>query len=60
MAGEYTSALNCTIISESSVKCGNIIYEIPEEKLTYLDEWFWIYLGIYVALVLFAGSRGRL
>ena len=42
-------------MTEEKVSCEGTEYEIPEAILTYKDRWFWIYIGIYVGLVLFAG-----
>ncbi|KAK3097502.1 hypothetical protein FSP39_010242 [Pinctada imbricata] len=43
-----------------TVTCGGVTYAVKEETLTYKDEFFWIYLGIYVGLVLFAGLMSGL
>jgi hypothetical protein len=48
------SFINCTIIDKETVICGNETYKATD-LLTYEDKEFWIYLGIYVGLVLFAG-----
>ena len=48
--------INCTIISEESVSCNGSVYDLPEKRLTYHDEGFWIYIGIYTALVMTAGE----
>ena len=37
------------------VYCNDQHYEIPEEPLGTDDKMFWVYLGVYVGLVLFAG-----
>ncbi|XP_064615438.1 uncharacterized protein LOC135479502 [Liolophura sinensis] len=47
--------VNCTFVGEEGIMCNGTLYVLPEEKLNYHNEWFWIYLGIYVALVLLAG-----
>lgn len=38
------------------VHCHNEVFEIPESPLDYHDTMFWVYLGVYVGLVLFAGE----
>lgn len=48
------SFINCTIIDKETVICDNETYKATD-LLTYEDKGFWIYLGIYVGLVLFAG-----
>ena len=45
----------CVKDGESSVLCNGTRYELPEEALNYRDSMFWVYLGVYIALVLFAG-----
>lgn len=52
--------MNCTKISEESVRCNGILYSLPEEKLNYHDDMFWVYLGVYFGLVLFAGLMSGL
>lgn len=46
----------CKLIKEDEVRCNTERYLVGEGPLTYEDKTFWIYLGIYVALVLFAGK----
>ena len=53
--GSQYSNLICEKISKETVKCNGSLYKVPEEKLNYHDNLFWIYLGIYLGLVLFAG-----
>lgn len=48
--------MNCTFVEEEGVICNGTLYVLPEERLNYHDEWFWIYLGIYAILVLLAGK----
>ena len=48
--------LTCQVLSDKEVLCNDVLYKIPEEKYKFGDEWFFIYLGIYVGLVLFAGE----
>lgn len=43
-------------MSAEEIICNGTKYTLPEEKLTYKEKFFWIYLAIYVALVLAAGS----
>lgn len=50
-----TMSFNCIKHGESSVLCNGTRYDLPEEALTYRDSMFWVYLGVYIALVLFAG-----
>ena len=45
----------CIKHGESSVLCNGTRYDLPEEALNYKDSIFWVYLGVYIALVLFAG-----
>lgn len=47
--------ITCQLVANAII-CNGTVYVEEEEKLTYLDEWFWIYLGIYVGLVLVAGK----
>ncbi len=46
----------CQVI-EAGVKviCNGTAYHVPEPPLQYTDPEFWIYLGIYLFLVCFAG-----
>ena len=39
-----------------SVQCGEQIFSLPEDALGIGDWQFWVYLGVYVFLVLFAGE----
>ena len=48
--------INCTVVSEETVSCNGSVYNLPEKRLTYHDEEFWIYIGIYTALVMTAGE----
>ena len=56
-----TENISCTIDSTNAgeVICNGTTYE-EEHVLTYTDKFFWIYLGIYVALVLIAGLMSGL
>lgn len=51
MTGENVT---CVLDGEHII-CNGTEYVKKEDPLNYTDEWFWIYLGIYVALVLIAG-----
>lgn len=54
--GTLTSEnITCQAVEESVI-CNGTTYTLPEPILTYMDAWFWIYIGMYVALVLFAGE----
>ncbi|KAM7440167.1 hypothetical protein ABFA07_010572 [Porites harrisoni] len=50
----------CIKHGESSVLCNGTRYDLPEEALNYKDSMFWVYLGVYIALVLFAGLMSGL
>ncbi|CAH1799473.1 unnamed protein product, partial [Owenia fusiformis] len=52
--------LSCRFLDEESILCNGTQYNKPEKQLSIHDEWFWIYLGIYTALVLFAGLMSGL
>lgn len=45
----------CTALGEERVMCNGTIYKAEEKILSYCDKDFWIYIGIYAGLVLFAG-----
>ncbi|XP_006814874.2 LOW QUALITY PROTEIN: uncharacterized protein LOC100379052 [Saccoglossus kowalevskii] len=53
---------NCTYANDekTAVICNGTRFIEPEAPLTYLDKEFWMYLGIYVGLVLFAGLMSGL
>ncbi|XP_052811743.1 uncharacterized protein LOC128239234 [Mya arenaria] len=51
--------MNCTLVSPDEVVCNGTSFK-AEEKLSYEDTWFWIYLAIYVGLVLAAGLMSGL
>lgn len=40
--------------------CNGTRYDPHEGKLSYQDTTFWVYLGVYVGLVLFAGEDSDL
>ena len=48
--------LHCVTTHESTIICNGTKYIPEEEPLDWHDEWFWIYLGIYTGLVIFAGK----
>ena len=37
--------------------CNGTRYDLHEAALSYKDTMFWVYLGVYVALVMFAGKE---
>ena len=45
----------CVKEGENSLMCNGSRYDPHEEALNYKDTMFWVYLGVYVFLVLFAG-----
>lgn len=45
----------CVKGDENSLICNGTRYDVHEEALNYKDGLFWVYLGVYVGLVLFAG-----
>lgn len=47
--------INCTKVDHESVICDGVLFKVPEEKISTDDTLFWIYLGTYVFLMLFAG-----
>nr|XP_022294632.1 DUF21 domain-containing protein At4g33700-like isoform X1 [Crassostrea virginica] len=51
--------ITCQLFADKIICNGSVFVE-EEKKLTYEDEWFWIYLGIYVGLVLLAGLMSGL
>ncbi|XP_061177196.1 uncharacterized protein LOC133185923 isoform X1 [Saccostrea echinata] len=51
--------ITCQLL-HNKINCNGTIFVEEEEPLTYNDEWFWIYLGIYVGLVLVAGLMSGL
>ena len=46
----------CTTLSEERVMCNGTIYKAEGKILSYCDKEFWIYIGVYAGLVLFAGK----
>jgi hypothetical protein len=49
------ASISCILKDHGEVLCNGTLYVLPEEPLNYKDVMFWVYLGIYVFLVLFAG-----
>lgn len=49
--------IECIYLDLDHILCNGTEYEQLEEKLSPSDSLFWIYLGIYIVLVLFAGKR---
>jgi hypothetical protein len=47
--------ITCKLLTEDLLNCNGTNY-IEHTVLNYHDKWFWIYLGIYVGLTLFAGT----
>lgn len=50
----------CVREGEESLMCNGTLYDRHEEALNYKDGSFWVYLGVYIALVLFAGLMSGL
>ncbi|XP_074640811.1 uncharacterized protein LOC141898671 isoform X1 [Tubulanus polymorphus] len=42
-------------VQDDFVICNGTLFTLPERKLNYTDNLFWIYIGLYTGLVLFAG-----
>ena len=57
--GSTGAVVTCEQLSATELLCNGTVYE-ESERLTPENEWFWIYLGIYVALVLVAGLMSGL
>ena len=54
---EAPDTIVCQILDGGeSVLCGEQIFSLPEAALGIGDWEFWVYLGVYVFLVLFAGE----
>ncbi|XP_032226027.2 DUF21 domain-containing protein At4g33700 isoform X2 [Nematostella vectensis] len=52
--------ISCIVVGKEEVICNGTRYMVPEEPINYKDSLFWIYLGVYVFLVLFAGLMSGL
>ncbi len=48
--------INCTLVDPETVVCNGTTFKEPEAPLNIHDQLFWIYIGVYCALVLFAGE----
>ncbi|XP_028411716.1 DUF21 domain-containing protein At4g33700-like [Dendronephthya gigantea] len=48
------------LLHKDEVHCNNEVFEIPESPLDHHDVMFWVYLGVYIGLVLFAGLMSGL
>ena len=46
----------CVKEGEDYLMCNGTRYDLHEGELSYKDTMFWVYLGVYVGLVLFAGE----
>ena len=46
----------CKVLLADKLSCNGTIFEIAEEEITPDDKLFWIYLGVYIFLRLFAGK----
>lgn len=52
--------VNCTVIDASTVSCNGTDYLVEVPPLGPDEPQFWIYIGIYIGLMLFAGEiHGR-
>ncbi|XP_048768073.1 uncharacterized protein LOC125674817 isoform X2 [Ostrea edulis] len=51
--------VTCQLLGDK-INCNGTVFVQEEKTLTYEDEWFWIYLGIYAGLVLVAGLMSGL
>ena len=56
MGPPLSETVNCIKLSDVLVKCNGTEFSVHEEPLSYKDSMFWVYLGVYVALVLVAGK----
>jgi len=56
MGGNRTN-ITCTLVDPDTVECGGEEFH-RQEFLNSTEGIFWAYLGIYIALVLFAGEQG--
>lgn len=57
--GNVTETILCSISSSNEVCCNGTEYE-HVQLLKYTQAWFWVYLGVYIFLMLFAGEFLRL
>lgn len=47
----------CKVLLADKLSCNGTIFEIEDEDITPDDKLFWIYLGVYIFLMLFAGKQ---
>lgn len=57
---DVKKTIECELLNELTVSCNGTIFKEPEVVLTPDHTEFWIYLGIYVFLTLFAGMMSGL
>ncbi|XP_022094756.1 DUF21 domain-containing protein At4g14240-like isoform X2 [Acanthaster planci] len=53
-------SLNCTFVDRETIVCNGTVFRETEPPLDFHDKMFWVYIGIYCALVLFAGLMSGL
>ena len=59
MSNNMSDQIICSVlVAGESIVCDGIIYDLPEGTLSTSDMMFWVYLGIYCALVITAGKYG--
>lgn len=49
--------VTCKFVNEKEVICNGIKFDEVEDVLTIYTTMFWVYLGTYLFLVLFAGEK---
>ncbi|XP_038059618.1 DUF21 domain-containing protein At4g33700-like [Patiria miniata] len=54
------ASITCTQVDPETIICNGTTFKETEPPLDYHDEMFWVYVGIYCALVLFAGLMSGL
>ena len=52
--------ITCLMLNEEELNCGGVLFDEKESPIDYHDTIFWVYLGVYLALVLTAGMRYEL
>ncbi|XP_054753220.2 uncharacterized protein LOC129258981 [Lytechinus pictus] len=55
-----TMFINCTVVDDTTVQCNGTDYQLPEAPIGPDEPQFWIYIGVYIALMLFAGLMAGL
>lgn len=56
MGMENEMSLNCTQLDMTYVQCNDSMFKLEQfNHLSYTNEWFWIYIGIFVVLLILAG-----